>query len=141
MTQEMDVIVTNIDNGKLDFQWDNLKPEFEQVLKSHINQLGGNNSAYTPDILPQDKLAKAWGWVHGNCGLVVQALWESGRQDGFVIAEYPQAHEGVYESFEQWIKPLFGTATAPLVMMKREQDGLLENLHVSDNSFEHVQTA
>lgn len=137
MSDVMDVVVTGIDGGKLDFHWENIKPEFEQVLKSKINILGSNNTAYTPDILPQDKLSKAWGWIHGNCGLVVQTLWESGRQDGYVMAQYKELNDAVYESFNEWVRPLFGTATDQIVMLKKEQDKLseLETEHQSLKQF------
>jgi hypothetical protein len=126
MSDIMDVVITNIDNGKMNFHWENIKPEFEQVLKSKINVLGSNNTAYTPDILPQDKLSKAWGWVHGNCGLVVQTLWESGRQDAYVMAEHKEINQAVYDCFSEWVRPLFGTATDQIVMLKKEQDNLAD---------------
>ena len=73
--------------NKMCFEWKHFNEKFVYRIKQITNPNGQGNCAYKPDILPQDDLVKAYGWVHGNTGLTCQFEWQSGRKDAYCIAD------------------------------------------------------
>lgn len=79
-------ILPSVQN-KICFEWKDFKEKFVYRIKKITNPNGQGNAAYVPDILPQDDLVKAYGWVHGKTGLSCQFEWASGRKDVYCVAD------------------------------------------------------
>jgi hypothetical protein len=64
-------------------------PEYEQQVRDLVNsQTGGHNMNPEAHRVPQDRLLRKRTIVRGNCGVAIEFVWASGRQDAYAMVDF-----------------------------------------------------
>lgn len=121
----MDLVVTGATPERIDFYWSSVPERFIDYIRHATNIDGQHEQAYDREAFdampPQDKLVRAYGWIHGNCGMTCQFEWASGRIDARALVE-SQDQTKQYLEFEQnpHVQRLLGDNVQGMITMKQE---------------------